>query len=138
MTDYSAIAHAYFEDGYNCAQAVFLPFAREMMDEALASRLSSPFGGGIGGMRYTCGALCGAYMAIGLFIGQEGVVKEAQDREREAVNRLTKDFVEEFGTSDCKALLTQDERLAPPADGSRPCGKYVRFCAGWIATEFRS
>jgi len=138
MTDYTSIAHDYFQDGHNCAQAVFLPFARELMDEDLASRLSSPFGGGIGGMRSTCGALCGAFMAIGLFIGQEGVVKEVQDREREAVNRLMKDFVGEFGTSDCKALLAKDENLPEPSDGSRSCSKYVRYCASWIATEYRS
>ena len=136
MSEYVQAGHDYFESGHNCAQAVFLPFAKKQMDEKLASKLSSGFGGGIGGMRMTCGALCGAIMAAGLFAGQEGVNKEMQDRERALVVRLNDAFVAEFGTTECKLLLQQDADLPEPADASRPCGKYVRFCAGWIASEF--
>ncbi|MCL2537422.1 MAG: C-GCAxxG-C-C family protein, partial [Coriobacteriia bacterium] len=90
---------------------------------------------GIGGLEKTCGALCGGLMAIGLFIGQEGIDKDTQERERETAVRLYDAFVEEFATDECQVLkeMAFDN---PPADGGRPCCKYVAFCADWIADEF--
>ena len=44
----SELAKEYFLNGANCAQAVFVAFCDLFgMDEALALRLSSSFGGGI-------------------------------------------------------------------------------------------
>ena len=40
-------AMAYFKEGYNCSQAVFLTFADKFdMDKSTALKLSSSFGGG--------------------------------------------------------------------------------------------
>ena len=47
-----------FEEGYNCAQAVFLAFAEEQgLDRPAAARLVSGMGGGMGRLRETCGAV---------------------------------------------------------------------------------
>ena len=53
--------------GHNCCQAVLLAYAREAGLPADTLRaLGAAFGGGMGGMEGTCGALCGAEMALGL------------------------------------------------------------------------
>lgn len=56
--------------GYNCAQAVFAACAdlyHIPQDQAL--RLSASFGGGIGGTRSVCGAVCAMCMVEGLNSG---------------------------------------------------------------------
>ena len=55
------IAKEYFENGYNCAQAVALAFSDEMgLDGYTVARLTGGFGGGIGRMREVCGTGSGA------------------------------------------------------------------------------
>ena len=56
-----------YKKSYNCAQAVLLPFKKELNkseDELLA--LDSGFGAGMGSMEATCGALCDAAIAAEL------------------------------------------------------------------------
>ena len=49
---YAKKAMSLFLEGYNCTQAVFLAFSDKYdMDEAMALRLSSSFGGGMGRLR---------------------------------------------------------------------------------------
>jgi len=63
-------AQKYFEDHFNCAQAVFAPFARRYgMDIDTALKIATPFGGGMGHAGQVCGAVSGGLMAIGLAKG---------------------------------------------------------------------
>ena len=63
-------AKAYFEQGYNCAQAVTLAFADEMgLDEDSAAKLASSFGGGLGRLREVCGCVSGMALAAGAMYG---------------------------------------------------------------------
>ena len=51
----------------NCAQAVMMAFQEKLnrpAEELMA--VASGFGSGMGGMEGTCGALCGAVMALGM------------------------------------------------------------------------
>ena len=51
----------------NCAQAVLMAFQAELgKSEEELQALGSGFGGGMGCMEATCGALCGATIAMGL------------------------------------------------------------------------
>ena len=55
-----------FRAGYNCAQSVVGAFHEEMglsLEDAV--RLASSFGGGMGGMRETCGAVTGMFLVAG-------------------------------------------------------------------------
>ncbi len=56
-----------FKRKHNCAQAVLLAFQKELgkSPEEL-SALGASFGSGMGGMEGTCGAFCGAAIALGL------------------------------------------------------------------------
>ena len=52
----AARAEALFREGYNCAQSVVLAYVQEMgLETQTAARLSSGFGGGVGGLRSVCG-----------------------------------------------------------------------------------
>lgn len=56
-----------FHSGMNCAQSVLLAYTKELkVDENTAFQISSGFGGGMGRLQKTCGAVTGAFMVIGL------------------------------------------------------------------------
>ena len=70
LNSHSNQARAYFLEGYNCSQSVFLAFHEELgLDKEMAARLASSFGGGMGRLREVCGAVSGMFLAAGLLQG---------------------------------------------------------------------
>ncbi len=69
-----------------------------------AIRIASPFSEGIGGAGCACGGFSGALMAVGLFLGRQGLdargLKTVQVKGRE----LHDLFRSEFGSTCCKVL----------------------------------
>ncbi len=100
-------AQEYFDEGYACSQSVLLAFAEEFnLDERTAKLISSTFGGGMGRLRQTCGAVTGGFMVLGLAYGNEqpkdmDTKLEAYRKVRE-LNKLVQDI---YGTSNCSELL---------------------------------
>ena len=67
MSDKLALAMEYHNRGFNCAQAVALPYCEEMgLDAAIVKRATEGFGAGMGGRTQTCGALSGAVFVAGM------------------------------------------------------------------------
>lgn len=129
-------ARELFLKGYNCSQAVFCAFAKEYgIDEQLALKLSASFGGGIGRMRETCGAMCGAAMLTGLETGQTDCNDiEGKQRNYHAVQELARLFREKNGSIKCSELLKlrHDAAISDQPDKrtaeyyrQRPCLKMV-------------
>ncbi len=53
--------------GFNCAQAVLLPFSEDLgLDRKAAMTIAEGFGAGMGGCKLTCGALSAAIMIAGM------------------------------------------------------------------------
>lgn len=132
-------AEANFNNGCNCAQAVFLAFADLAgMDEATAMRLTSGMGGGIGRLREVCGAVSGAALVLGLLYGQSGVpTKEEKAADYRRIQELALQFQAEEGSYLCRELLagvTHDKSPVPEARtaayyAARPCPHLVRRAA---------
>ena len=56
-----------FQGGFNCSQAVLSTYAQDFgLDREAALKLAAGFGGGMGRMAGTCGAVTGAFMVLGL------------------------------------------------------------------------
>lgn len=122
------------EYGYSCAQAVFLPFAENSgLSRESAAKLSAAFGGGVGGLEQTCGALCGAAMALALAV-HPADPKDGQKKAnyRKTMQQMGRAFEEKFGSMQCCELKAMDQNRPQPVDGSRPCTKYVSFCAEYL------
>ena len=127
----------YFEQGWNCAQAVFLSHAAEFgLAADLARRLAAPLGGGWGGLRRTCGALT----ALGLLAGLRRGGYDPNDLEAKTafyalIQKLDAEFTAEFGTSQCAQLLAGagcEASAAPSARSAeyyaaRPCARCIEF-----------
>lgn len=100
-------AEKYFSDTFNCSQAVFAPFGKEMgLDEDQCLRIATSFGGGMGRQQLTCGAISGALMVLGL-IGGRG--KSDDIKKKDEVYHKTVQFFDEFrklhGSVSCRELL---------------------------------
>ncbi len=100
-----------FEEGYDCCQVVFHYWAEKLgLDGNLAYKISSGFGAGML-QGETCGAVIGAYMALGL---KYGFCETGQKGEEQKVASIIKNiefrgkFLEKYPSSMCKELLEAD------------------------------
>ncbi|KAF5410712.1 MAG: hypothetical protein C5S47_05925 [Candidatus Methanogasteraceae archaeon] len=54
-----------FKDGFSCSRAVLSAYGEQFgLDHERASEVSGAFGGGMGHLGETCGAVTGAFMLI--------------------------------------------------------------------------
>jgi C_GCAxxG_C_C family probable redox protein len=108
--DKMSYALSIFDSGFNCSQSVLTAFSDEfgLHDEA-ALRLACAFGGGMGRMAKTCGAVTGAFMVIGLKYGQtKSNDKAAKDKTYALVKEFAGLFAREYGSTECRELLNCD------------------------------
>lgn len=133
MEDRVEKAVGLFKEGYNCSQAVFVAYADLFeIDKELALKLSSPFGGGMGGMREVCGAVSGMTMLAGLHNGTcVPKDKDGKKANYETVQLLSSEFKEANGSIVCRQLLGLEPGL-PDDKKKKPCVEYVRQCAELI------
>lgn len=132
-----------FLAGYNCSQSVAAAFAPEMgLEEKTVLRMASAFGGGLGGMRLTCGAISGMCMALGAITGyDETDDPEAKKHLYAQMRRLCTQFTDRYENLGCRELLAQSGIVAkaepsertPEYYRTRPCARYVECCAELLA-----
>ena len=99
-----------FTKGYNCAQAVLTAFHDEIeIDEKHLLKVASGFGGGMGHLQLTCGAVTGALMVISLIHGHSNVNEiEAKENTYSRIMEFNKKFKELNNTTQCRELLGAD------------------------------
>jgi C_GCAxxG_C_C family probable redox protein len=130
-----------FMSGFNCAQSVFAPFAKESaLGAETGLRIASSFGGGMAKMQETCGAVTGGFMAIGL---RSGFSRSDDQAARDAVLRQSRElaarFKERFGTLRCRDILgcdlnTEEGQRIHKESGQREglCLECVKFAASAV------
>ncbi len=122
-------AKEYHQSGYNCAQSVFLAYSDVLgIDDVVASKLSLPFGGGMGGMHEICGCVSGMMMCTGF-------VKDIKRNNYPYVRDVAAEYKAEVGSIICKELLG----LVPanPPLVKRPCVEYVGIAARIIGERLK-
>ena len=138
-------ARELFSQGCNCAQAVVCAFGEETgLTQEQAMRLASSFGGGMGGMRETCGAVTGMFMVLGLAHGYDAPGDDAAKKAHYArVRALGEAFREKEGTILCRELLASlpGKLQADPLPRTeeyyrvRPCVRFVEEAARLLEDE---
>jgi C_GCAxxG_C_C family probable redox protein len=137
-------AESLFREGFSCSQAVLMAFAPGLgMGERQAALVASAFGGGMARQGWTCGALTGALMALGLHAGYTSAQdNEAKDALYARVQLLTARFEERHGATACRQLtganmLDPAERQAAADRGvfTTLCPQLVRTAAALVAEE---
>ncbi len=123
-----------FRAGANCSQAVFGEYAEERgVDSVSALKIACGFGGGMGRLGGTCGAVTGAIMAIGLADcdpDPRAPVTKAR------VYALVRSFVEEFEARHpstlCRELLGCDISSPEGYDEATTLGLFQTKCPKYV------
>jgi C_GCAxxG_C_C family probable redox protein len=99
-----------FTKGYNCAQSVLTAFHDDIkIDEKDLLKLASGFGGGMGHLQLTCGAVTGAFMVISLTQGYKDPNDwVAKDKTYSKIKEFECKFKELNSTTGCRELLGAD------------------------------
>lgn len=133
-------AKAYFLEGYACSQAVALAFADVCgMDEKTLKKVMLPFGGGLGRLRMTCGAVSGMAAVIGLLFAEAENSPENKKKVYAIVQELCGKFKAECSSLICAELLAGmkvpvevggvAEKRSPQYYQKRACGDMVALAA---------
>ncbi len=135
-----------FMQGYTCSQAVALAFSDIVhIDEGELSKITLPFGGGMGRLRLTCGAVSGMACIVGLLFSDVEHSSENKKQVYAIAQELCKRFQAENGSLLCGELLAgahiqvyvggEAERRTEGYYKKRPCADLV-FCAADILDKY--
>lgn len=99
-----------YEMNFNCCQSVLSAYAEVLdLDKNTSLRLASGFGGGMSQQGITCGAVVGAYMVIGLLVGNANPDDELnKDTVHNLIMEFNSDFIRLNKYTNCKELLGKD------------------------------
>ena len=139
------LAVSYFEQGYNCSQAVFMAYSDIYgIDSETAAKLSTSFGGGMGRLREVCGAVSGMFFVLGLhYPFTQPTDKVAKDANYKAVQRTAAEFKSVMGSYICADLLKTKREPQQPESAERteayynlrPCTRCVAVAAEILGNE---
>ena len=137
-----------FEQGYACSQAVALAFADLTgIEENAIAKMTLPFGGGLGRLRLTCGAVSGMALIVGLLVAKEENSQENKLNTYAITRELCEKFVQENGSLICSDLLNganlqvtvggQAEVRTEEYYKKRPCSEIVYSAAKILETYLK-
>ncbi|MHA2392379.1 MAG: C-GCAxxG-C-C family protein [Promethearchaeota archaeon] len=99
-----------FKDDFNCAQSIFSTYSEQFgLDRETALKISTGFGGGMGRLGNTCGAVSGAFMVIGLKYGMraKGDIK-TKEKTYQYIREFSNKFQKKNGSIICRDILGCD------------------------------
>jgi C_GCAxxG_C_C family probable redox protein len=99
-----------FKSGLNCAQAVLAAYSDDLsFDNSLSLNISCGFGGGMGRLQETCGAVTGSFMVLGIYNGKKYTDNtDKKEVTYSMIQVFSKRFKSIHGAIDCKSLLKCD------------------------------
>jgi C_GCAxxG_C_C family probable redox protein len=123
-----------FKQGYSCSQAILSSFVEQFgLDRDIASKLAAGFGGGMGRMAGTCGAVTGALMVLGLEYG--GIApedKQSKELTYEKVRDFAARFKERNGSLECRELLGHDISTSDGIQIVKEKGLFSTLCPKYV------
>lgn len=119
-----------FKNGLNCSQAVLSVYAEELgLSREIAWKIAGGFGGGMGRMAQTCGAVTGAFMVLGLKYGDADIPDtKIKERMYGLVREFTHQFENRNGSIVCKELLGCDISKPEGAAAAKENGLFASVC----------
>lgn len=139
-------AEELFKSGYNCSQSVIGAFCEDFgLDFDTMMKLAEGFGGGMGRLRLTCGAVSGMTMVVGMLLSSGSDAGDTRAEVYARVQKLCNKFIEKNGSMICAELLglDADKKETPTPEArteryykKRPCAELVKDCVKIIEEEF--
>lgn len=127
-------AVACFKEGFICSQAVLAAYSVQFgLDRDTALKVADGFGGGMGRMAVTCGAVTGAFMVIGLKHGRTTVEdSQAHEKTYSLVNEFVSRFKSRNGSVVCRELLGCDISTPEGLQSARQQNLFAKICPGYV------
>jgi C_GCAxxG_C_C family probable redox protein len=128
--DKAEYAQDFLKQGYSCSQSVLSAFIDQFdLDRDTVLRISSAFGGGMGGLGGVCGAVTAAFMVIGL---KYGSATKHDDEEMNKISKYGRFFMNEFkfrnGSTLCRDLLGMDIGTLEGFNEAKAKGLFENIC----------
>jgi len=131
--EHVATALARFAEGFNCAQAVFSVYAEHLgFDRDMALKLAAGFGGGMGCMAATCGAVTGAFMVLGLQFAVATTDRQAKEAIYARIREFADRFKERNGSVVCRELLDCDISNPEELKRAKASGIFTTLCPKFV------
>lgn len=104
------VAVTLFNEGFNCSQSVLSAYSDLFgLDRKTTLKIAQAFGAGMARMGHICGAVTGAFMAIGLKYGRVSAEDEdAKEKTYGVALEFVKRFKSQHGSIICRELLGVD------------------------------
>lgn len=124
-----------FHSGLNCAQAVLAAYTETYkIDSSLALSIATGFGGGMGRLQETCGAVTGAFMVLGV----HNCKKYSDNADRKAntyamVQEFDRKFKAIHHTTSCKTLLGCDLKTEEGQRMHKELNQHETVCSKCIS-----
>lgn len=120
--------------GFNCAQSVLATYGPNLgLGKETALRAAEAFGGGMGHLGDTCGAVTGAFIVIGLKHGRiKGNDFESRKKTIELVRSFVKQFKDKNSSTICRELLGCDISSPEEYERAKEEGIFVKHCPGFV------
>lgn len=124
-----------FRNGFNCAQSVLSAYTSDFnLEESTALGITCGFGGGMGKLQETCGAVTGSFMVLGLY----NYRKHANNEDRKEntytmVQEFDKRFKAIHGTIRCHDLINCDLRTEQGSQYARDNNLFEVVCEKCIS-----
>ncbi len=122
-----AVKH--FEKGYNCSQAILSTYCEQFgLDNETALKIATGFGGGMH-VNGTCGAVTGAFMALGLKYGNT-IAEDKVTKENVYVKiiKFSNRFSDQHGSIQCHELLGCDITTKEGVEMAHKKGVFSVIC----------
>lgn len=122
---------ACFKQGYSCSQSILWVYGTGLgLNKELALKIGGPFGGGMGRMGETCGAVTGAFIVIGL----KSI--DRNKKERDKTYQLVREFARRFKLRNksimCKKLLGCDIHTPHGISLAQKKGLFITLCPKFV------
>jgi C_GCAxxG_C_C family probable redox protein len=118
----------------NCAQAVFSSFCEDFgLERRVALQIAQGFGGGMGRSGRTCGAVTGAYLALGL--SRKNTCdnpRESLEKTYALINEFNRRFAAQHGSVTCKELIGHDLNTPEGLAKAREDKVFTTRCPGFV------
>jgi C_GCAxxG_C_C family probable redox protein len=123
-----------FKGDYNCAQSTLSVFSKALeIDATTLQNFTAGFGAGMCYQGRTCGAVAGAYMALGLYSGKTNADAETVKKNtRERIEKFNHYFENKHKSTLCRVLLGEDVSTAIGLEKARMQGVFENRCPNFI------
>ena len=130
-------AVSYFQEGFNCSQSILASYCIEFgLNESIALKLATGFGGGIGRLGKTCGAVSGALMVIGLKYGRDKIEDNAsKEKTYTLVQKFINKFIKLNQSISCNELLDCDINTLEGLNSAKEKNLFSTLCPDFVRTS---